>query len=520
VAALLGDDAREQDARASLGQLVRQEVLDEERGSKWLGQDQYRFRHSLLRDAVYATLAEPDRVRAHRCAAEWLESVGEKDPAVLAEHYDRGTAREPAIRYFRDAASQALARNDFERAMSHVSRALALRPENGALWALRAIEAEILYWQGDHAQAADRASVAAKGLTAGAPEWFESMAVSLGALGQLGRNDAVAVELDAVAQVDSPAESRGAQVVALCRGMTQLVWAHHPGDRSKVRARLDALAEAPGTLDPFESGWVHRARGESAWVSDHDVGRCLAELHASCAAFERAHAARAMCLARTNAASLTGWAGDPEHGLELVAKAQGEAERLGAGFLLRYGRVVRGLLLAYTRDPAAEETMRRAVAETSGPRITFIARIVVGSLALGRGDLDAADAEAAAAQKLAVVDDLRPAAMALEVRVKTRRGQLDDAQRLAVEARRIESSCRDLELTHGMAGLALAEVRLATGDRTAARAAIAPIVERLAAIASTIPSLAQRASFWRRPLPNEDVVRIALELGLEAPPSG
>jgi len=284
-----------------------------------------------------------------------------------------------------------------------------------------------------------------------------------------------------------------------------------------VRARLDALAGPSETLHPYESGWLHRARGEAAWVTDHDVGRCLAELHASCDAFEGVRAARALCLTRINAASLMGWSGEPGRGLELLAGAQAEAERLGAGFLLRYARVVRGLLLAYTRAATAEETMRRGLAEMSGPRLAFIARVVIGSLALERGDLDACEAEVAVAQQLSVVDDLRPAVLALGARATLLRGRLVDAERLAVEARRIESSCRDLELTHGMAALALAEVRVARGDHAGGRAAIAPIVARLSVIAATIRSPSLRRSFWLRPLPNDAVVRIATSLGVDVP---
>ena len=520
VAALMGDDVSEYEARATFAQLTRQEVLSEERESKWLGQTEYRFRHSLLRDAVYATLAETDRLRAHRCAAVWLESVGESNPAVLAAHYNRGGVADRAIVHLRRAAAQALQRNDFDHAVSHVTRALALGPDPTVAGGLRAIEAEVLYWRGELAKAAERAAEAATDVPRSAPEWFDAVSVAVGALGQLGRNGPVAEWLDVAAAVDAPPESRGAQIVALCRGLTQLVWAHHPGDLSRVRARLDTLAEPLATLNPYEAGWIHRARGEASWVSDHDVGRCLAELDASCEAFDTARAARAGCITRINAATLTGWGGEPARGLEVLAGAQAEAERLGAGFLLRYGLVVRGLLLAYARDPAAEETMRRGLAGVSGPRLTFIARVVIGDLALERGDLDAAEAEAVAAQELSVVDDLRPAALALASRAKTRRGRLDEAEPLALEARRIESSCRDLELTRGVAGLAVAEVLAARGDRAAARAAIEPVVARLAAIAATVPSPARRRSFWQRPMPNDAVVRLATELGVDVPLAG
>src|SRR5262249_23320501 len=150
-----------------------------------------------------------------------------------------------------------------------------------------------------------------------------AIAVAVGALGQLGKNDDVAMLLRDAAQVDPPTTSRDAHLIALCRGMTQLFWAHEGKGLRDVRARLDALVLRAGehgaSLDGYGRGWVHRVRGESAWLHERNIATCLAELDASARAFEEVRATRALCLARLNAASLAGWSGDAERGLSLVA---------------------------------------------------------------------------------------------------------------------------------------------------------------------------------------------------------
>jgi eukaryotic-like serine/threonine-protein kinase len=514
VAALMGDEMSERAIRARLVELVEKEMVTEDRAPA-AHESVYRFRHMLLRDTAYATLAELDSSRAHRRAAAWLEEVGEADPAVLGEHYDRGRVPERAADFFRRAAAQAIARGDFERAHAHAERALSLGPEASTEAALRAIQAEILYWRGDLAAAAERAPSAVARLARGAPEWFDAVSVAVGALGQLGRNDEVAALLRDAARVDAPPASRPAHVVALCRGMTQLFWAHAGAGLGDVRTCLDALVERPEPLDAYQTGWVHRVRAEAAWLHERDMGKCLAELDASCEAFARARALRPLCLSRLNAASLTGWSGDPARGLSLVASARADAERLGSGFLSSYGNAVQGLLLAYAGDVGSVDVMKRALEALKGsPRLAFICRVVLATAALGSGDIDVADEHARGASEIKVVDDLRAAGLALTARVSVARGHADEALRVALAASSVASSCPDLELTHGMAGLALAEAHVAREDTDAAKAALTPIVSAIDAIAATIGSPEHRLRFKERPLANDAIARLARELGV------
>src|SRR6185437_1983447 len=119
-----------------------------------------------------------------------------------------------------------------------------------AIWGL---EAEVAYWRGRLDEAAERASRAAARLPEGSAEWFGAVSVAIGAFGQRGMNDDAAAWLTRAARTGAPGEARAALAVTLCRGMTQLFWAHHGGDLGAARARLDEItsgSEAPEALDP------------------------------------------------------------------------------------------------------------------------------------------------------------------------------------------------------------------------------------------------------------------------------
>jgi eukaryotic-like serine/threonine-protein kinase len=514
VAALMGDDVPTAEIHRMLAGFLARELVSQERASKWRGETEFRFRHALLRDAAYATLAERDRQRAHRRAAAWLESMGEKDPAVLAEHYDLGADADKAVSYFRLAAAQALQHNDYDRAMSHAKRAREHGPDGPTLGALDAIEAEVLYWRGDLSASAERATDASDVLSRGSREWFDAASVTLGALGQLGKNESVAERLLDVAGATSSPESRGAHIVALCRGMTQLFWAHHGGGLPSIRTRLDALVGETERLDPYYGGWLHRVRGESAWLHSGNVDLCLEELDTSCMEFQEARALRALCLTRLNAASLAAWAGDTSRGQDSLSLSRTEAARLGAGFLHQYAQAVEALILAYAGDATAEAMLREAIRVLGGnPRLTFLSRVLAGFLALEGDDVAGAELELAAALALSVAPELRASGLALAARTELQRGDKENALRFATEAALLESTSTDLELTYGMAGLALAEVLASIGDEDGARRALRPVRDRLTAIASTIADPHRRARFWSRPLPNAKLVLLTAKLG-------
>ena len=91
VAALL-PDAAQQGLATHLRSLVRKELVTPER-SGLPGEDAYRFRHLLIRDAAYDAIPKADRATLHVAFADWLEAVAgdrvvEQDE-IVGHHLER-----------------------------------------------------------------------------------------------------------------------------------------------------------------------------------------------------------------------------------------------------------------------------------------------------------------------------------------------------------------------------------------------------------------------------------------------
>ena len=84
--------------------LVRREAV-----SRFQGQQQFRFKHALIREVAYATLPRAIRREAHAEVAAFLEEVhAERDsPAALGHHWLEAGERERAANYFVAAAEKA-----------------------------------------------------------------------------------------------------------------------------------------------------------------------------------------------------------------------------------------------------------------------------------------------------------------------------------------------------------------------------------------------------------------------------
>ncbi|MCA9673158.1 MAG: protein kinase, partial [Myxococcales bacterium] len=132
-----------------LAVLCERELIEQHATSRFRPHDeqQFAFRHALLRDAAYAMLTERDRQLGHRLAGTWLAEAGETDAVVLAEHFERGDNRERARLELGRAAQEALRAGDFSEALAHVARATKLEPAAEQRGRLALVAAEALRWQ-------------------------------------------------------------------------------------------------------------------------------------------------------------------------------------------------------------------------------------------------------------------------------------------------------------------------------------------------------------------------------------
>ncbi|TAK33727.1 MAG: serine/threonine-protein kinase PknK, partial [Lysobacteraceae bacterium] len=186
VLSLLGGAQRTTEIDQWLAVLVDRELVSRRADSRFPAEEEFAFRHGLVREAAYAMLTDDDRILGHRLAAEWLERVGETDPAVLAEHYDRAHEPARAIGWYENAALGALEGNDFAAALARAERAIACGAAGAARGELRLLQAEAHRWSGEHGQAAALAEEALELLPSGAPLWFAAAGELGEACGKIG----------------------------------------------------------------------------------------------------------------------------------------------------------------------------------------------------------------------------------------------------------------------------------------------------------------------------------------------
>jgi tetratricopeptide (TPR) repeat protein len=118
---------------------VRKEFVTRSRRSTVSGEDEYVFRHALVRDVAYEQIPRADRVDKHRMAADWIESLGRPDDhaEMVAHHYasalEYASAAGAAMSTFSERARDALWRAG--------DRSFALHAlEQAALFYQRALE--------------------------------------------------------------------------------------------------------------------------------------------------------------------------------------------------------------------------------------------------------------------------------------------------------------------------------------------------------------------------------------------
>jgi tetratricopeptide (TPR) repeat protein len=95
------------------------------------GQILYRFRHALVRDAIYATQIRRERHLNHLVVAQALEAQGGAPPALLAGHFQEAGRVIEAVTHWCAAAEQALATGEAEQAIVNGENGLEALRESG-----------------------------------------------------------------------------------------------------------------------------------------------------------------------------------------------------------------------------------------------------------------------------------------------------------------------------------------------------------------------------------------------------
>jgi tRNA A-37 threonylcarbamoyl transferase component Bud32/tetratricopeptide (TPR) repeat protein len=494
VSSLLGGQASAESSRW-LEYLVEQEVVTKRGRGKFPGEDEYSFRHALVREAAYAMLVGEDRVLGHRLAAAWLEEAGERDALTLAEHFDRGQAADRAAVWYQRAAEQALEGNDLEGAVRRSERAITLGAEGKALAGLLQIQAEALKWRGANAESREAARRAMAVVAQGSDEWCAAAGEVVAASGKLGDKDTLVEIAEALLALPA-AGARATSVVATARAATQLALM---GQAAVVEKLLARLSTGGAAADPAIAGWVLEARAVSAG-SGGDPGARVRLADAAAESFETAGDLRNACLQRVSVGYAFNEIGAYADAERALRGALSVAERLGLDNAVgtaraQLGRTLwrRGSLVEARAELVKAVEVLRA---QKNMRLAAVATRYLAGVLVEQGELEGAEREArAAVEALSSVNAMLGDALAMLSDVQRRRGQQAEALETARRAMGCLEAAGKTAIGEAAIRLAFAEALEASGDRAAAREAIASATERLQARARTLGDAELRQGF-------------------------
>jgi tetratricopeptide (TPR) repeat protein len=380
-----------------LGELKAREVVAGRPRSRFGGEPELGFRHSLLRDAAYAMLTDEDRALGHRLAGAWLERAGEPEAAVLADHFERGGEPERAAALYERAAGQALAGGDPAKAVALADRGLRC---GGARGPLLLVQAEAERARGDHPAAERRAFEAMASLERGSDAWFVAVGESVAAAGKLFHLDVLhglGRELDGA--LGGAAEPTAKQAVALARAAAQGFLCGEVQLGEALLARFwpppAALAEERGVMAWIQMARAYRAFGAADFVAGEAHGNEASRL------FDESGDRRNACVESIQAALSDTYLGRFERALEAWARLIPHAEELGLIGAAAMARAFTALTLAWRGGAAdAVRVVDEAFARAPGlgqPRVVCLLRVARGLGVAGLGQDALAESELVAA---------------------------------------------------------------------------------------------------------------------------
>jgi len=172
VKALLGSVDSAPDVGRWLRFLQEREFVELKRTSRFASQQEYRFRHALVRESAYAMLTDVDAATGHLLAGTFLEENGESNAALLASHFDLARDATRAAPYHLRAGREALLGGDFQGVFLHADRIINASVEQRLMGEVLALKADARQWMGEFEQAGELAEQALERLDPGSDVWF------------------------------------------------------------------------------------------------------------------------------------------------------------------------------------------------------------------------------------------------------------------------------------------------------------------------------------------------------------
>jgi tetratricopeptide (TPR) repeat protein len=491
--------------------LTDQEVVSVSLVSRFPNAPEYVFRHALVREVAYSMLTDTDRVLGHKLAGEWLERVGETDPLVLAEHFERGGEPHRAVAWYQRAAEDAVEGGDLDAAIARAQRGVDCGATGEVLGVLRILQAEAFLWRGQLDEADAHGTEAFELLPRGSPLWFRIAGGGVLLSAQVGRYDRLAILVSVLREEPPRTEGAAAQALSFTVVTWLMLFLAQREVAGHFHERLEELDRRCGADDPVARGWIEIGRFYWAKFAADDLEASLRHARAAVAAFESAGDVRTVGLGRLH----VGWAltelGGYREAVALLREVISSGEKRRLGVHVAHGKRFLAPALALAGSKAEGYKLGvEAKALLANNRMTGgIARKELARILVIRGELETAEREARASiEELSVLPFHRAHAQAILAQALLGLGRADEA--LAAARASIDSG--NVADGDALARLVRAEALHALGREDEARQALASARDRLLDRARRIGELEWRKRFLERVSENARTIELAKAL--------
>jgi tetratricopeptide (TPR) repeat protein len=498
--------------RSAITELVEQDILRQIGARPFPKQNQFCFRHDLLREAAYDLLEPAERALFHARAGEWLERSGEADAGTLAEHFRLAGDPARAAGYSARAAELALEGGDPESVVLWADRAVALGATGELLGTVRLLQAEAFRHQGNHEGTLRYALDARTHLPRGSALWYGAIGEIAQAAGQLGDHtrlegayhDLLLVPLDGVT---------APHAIAVARIALQLL---QSGRHAVAELAFRDLEHVPSDVlarDPEVAGSIHRARAARAHYHG-DPGAALVEFAAAAKAFREVGDDPAAAIQRGNVGFMHVVLGEYAEAERALREALDVADRYRLAGVAAFAKQNLGLALGrqgrLDEGRRMEEEAALAYRAEGNRRMEGGCRVYLATILAAAGLLGAAEEQAQEAIALSSTHPpVQAHALATLADIWLLMGRARDAFQPAEEALRLLEDLGGVEDGEALVRLVHAVALGQLGHHTQARAAIAKARDRLLTRADQIASPVWRTSFLTRVPENARTLTLA-----------
>ena len=481
------------------------------------GTTEFAFRHALVREIAYEGLVRERRANAHLAAGTFLELGGERESAVLAEHFSRGNAEVQAAAWYERSATTALERSDVTRALELAERGLAYRPHDDVALSLLAVKAECHAWRAEYERATEAARRVIKSVSYDSLLFARALPTLATGLTRGGdpEGSVMLAEL-LLSEPSSPTDKR-----ALSASMTTLVsYLLRVGRSDLVRllmSRLAQMSSEPGA-DPATLASVESARSWCAMFAG-DLAECLQRDREVVRRFAEARDLRSACRETVSIGYDFMVLGAYEEAESALGTALSTATRLGIVGVVGFAK--QHLAVVHLRLGRLESAHRYAVEAleigraSPDPVARGSMRCYLGLVLAARGD----DVGAVASLREAIdlfssTPAIRAYPTAELARILLSEGKLVEALANAETAMDVVAATGPAEEGDAVIRLAHVEALMANGRRDEAMTALGRATRRLLERADRISDAALKDSFLRRVPEHAETLALARASGL------